>query len=61
MDEQSYSFLKRWQVYQQERFPVAKFAPLLAAFSFSGVCLSRLRSGERSWPSPAPSFTAFAC
>ena len=32
----------RWWVYQQERFPLAVHAPLIAAFSFSAVAFSAL-------------------
>lgn len=59
--EQSLSLARRWVIYQSERFPVIKFAPLLGAFSFCGVCLSRLMRGEISWPSPASALVAFAC
>lgn len=58
---QSYSFVQRWRIYQAERFPVLKFAPLLAAFSFCGVCLSRLMRHDYTWPSFSSSLTAFVC
>ena len=60
-DETNYSFWRRWWVYQRERFPVLKFAPLLAAFSFCGVCLSRLMLLEYGWPTFGSSLTAFVC
>lgn len=61
IDESGYSFSKRWWVYQKERFPVLTFAPLLFAFSFSGVCLSRLMGGINAWPAVSSTLTAFAC
>ncbi len=42
--------MNRWIVYQRERFPLAGHAPLVAAFSASAVCFSRLLRGERGLP-----------
>lgn len=52
--------MKRWLIYQRERFPLAAHAPLVAAFSVSAVCFSRLVRGERGLPSAAPLLVAFA-
>ena len=60
-NESNLSFFQRWRVYQAERFPVLTFAPLLAAFSFCGVCLSRLVRHDYAWPSALSSLTAFVC
>jgi len=42
--------MKRWITYQRERFPLIAHAPLVAAFSVSAVCFSRLVRGESGWP-----------
>ena len=42
--------MKRWIVYQRERFPLIGHAPLVAAFSISAVCFSRLVRGEPGFP-----------
>lgn len=49
-----------WQ-YQRERFPVFAHGLLIAAFSFSGVCLSAILRGSEQLPSAATLFVAFAC
>ncbi|MFN8657854.1 MAG: UbiA family prenyltransferase [Candidatus Obscuribacterales bacterium] len=49
-----------WQ-YQRERFPVFAHGLLVAAFSFSGVCLSAILRGSEQLPSAATLFVAFAC
>jgi len=36
----------RWWIYQKERFPLAAYAPLIAAFSFAAVGYSTLRRGS---------------
>ena len=51
--------MKRWVVYQRERFPLAAHAPLVAAFSASAVCFSSLVRGHLAWPSPAALAVAF--
>jgi 4-hydroxybenzoate polyprenyltransferase len=40
----------RWWIYQRERFPIAGHGPLIAAFSFCAVSLSRVLRGEGGWP-----------
>jgi 4-hydroxybenzoate polyprenyltransferase len=52
--------MKRWIVYQRERFPLAAHAPLVAAFSVSAVCFSSLVRGRVALPRPAPLFVAFS-
>ena len=42
--------VNRWIIYQRERFPLAGHAPLVAAFSVSAVCFSRLVRGEAGLP-----------
>ena len=49
----------RWWIYQRERFPILAHAPLVAAFSFSGVCYSMLLRGYPGAPSAASVVTAF--
>src|SRR4051812_27365210 len=45
-----HSSLRRWWVYQRERFPLLNHGIPVAAFSFSAVCFSRLLRGEPGWP-----------
>ena len=49
----------RWWIYQQERFPVLAHGPLVAAFSFSGVCYSLLLRGHAGAPALSSVVTAF--
>lgn len=51
--------MKRWIVYQRERFPLAAHAPLVAAFSGSAVCFSSLVRGQAVWPSSKALVVAF--
>jgi 4-hydroxybenzoate polyprenyltransferase len=51
--------MSRWITYQRERFPLAAHAPLVAAFSVSAVCFSRLVRGEPGFPPPAALAVAF--
>lgn len=53
------SGLKRWWIYQRERFPLARTSALVAAFAFSAVAFSGyLRSGAE-FPSAASVTVAF--
>ena len=52
--------MKRWLTYQRERFPLVGHAPLVAAFSVSAVCFSRLVRGEPGWPPARSLGVAFA-
>ena len=49
----------RWWIYQKERFPIIAHGLLIAAFSFSGMCLSALLRGSATFPALYPSLTAF--
>lgn len=51
--------MKRWVLYQRERFPLIGHAPLVAAFSVSAVCFSRLARGEPGFPAPKTLLVAF--
>jgi len=44
------SFLRRWFIYQKERFPLLGHGPLVAAFSLSAVCFSALLRGQTHLP-----------
>jgi 4-hydroxybenzoate polyprenyltransferase len=51
--------VNRWIIYQKERFPLHKHAPLVFAFSFSALIFSRLLRGEASLPDARQTLTAF--
>jgi len=55
----------RWWTYQAERFPLAKHGPVIAFFSYSAVCFSRLlRTGDEAdfaMPGPGIGLAAFVC
>jgi 4-hydroxybenzoate polyprenyltransferase len=51
--------VKRWFIYQRERFPLAGHGPLVAAFSVSAVCFSRLSRGEAGLPNAKTVLVAF--
>lgn len=51
--------MKRWIVYQRERFPLAGHAPLVAAFSISAVCFSHLLRRQEGWPEAKTLIVAF--
>ena len=47
------NFLKRFNIYQQERFPFAGYIFMVGAFSFSAVSYSRICRGAAGfieWP-----------
>ena len=50
--------MKRWWIYQKERFPLAAHAPLIAAFSACAVSFSNLLRGS-ALPSAATYLVAF--
>jgi 4-hydroxybenzoate polyprenyltransferase len=52
--------MRRWVVYQRERFPLVAHAPLIAAFSISAVCYSSLLRGRAAIPPAAALLVAFA-
>src|SRR5215472_2602070 len=49
----------RWWVYQKERFPLAAYAPLTAAFSFAAVGYSTLGRDSASGPGWRQTTVAF--
>jgi 4-hydroxybenzoate polyprenyltransferase len=49
----------RWWVYQRERFPLAAYAPLIAAFAYSGVGYSALARGSAFAPGWRQTLVAF--
>lgn len=51
--------MRRWLTYQKERFPLARHAPLVFAFSFSALIFSRLLRGDPGLPDPGQIFVAF--
>lgn len=61
LHEKNYSALQRIWVYQKERFPVLRFGILSLAFSFCGVCISRLMMNHISWPAFSSALVAFIC
>lgn len=48
--ERDPSGLRRWWVYQAERFPLLAHGPLILAFSFCCVSLSRTLRQQEGWP-----------
>lgn len=42
--------MKRWWIYQRERFPFFAHGPLILAFSASAVSFSALLRGSMAWP-----------
>jgi hypothetical protein len=51
--------LKRWWIYQKERFPLAAHGPLIAAFSFSAAAYSANLRAPGAWPAPVSVAVAF--
>lgn len=51
--------LKRWWIYQRERFPLATHVPLIAAFSFCTLTFSMLARGHVAIPSLKAILVAF--
>ncbi|MDR2982810.1 MAG: UbiA family prenyltransferase [Puniceicoccales bacterium] len=51
--------MKRWWIYQKERFPVFGHGPLIMAFSFSAVCYSSQLRGLETWPAGRAALVAF--
>ena len=51
--------MRRWIVYQRERFPLGVYGPLAAAFGLSAVCFSSLVHGRVAPPSTAALLVAF--
>jgi 4-hydroxybenzoate polyprenyltransferase len=51
--------VRRWWIYQRERFPLLGHGPLIAAFSFSALSFSTLLRGQVTLPATAPVLVAF--
>ena len=51
--------MKRWWIYQRERFPVLAHGLLIAAFSLSALCASTLLRGLVAPPGLLPALVAF--
>ena len=51
--------VRRWWIYQAERFPLVRHGPLILAFSFSAVAFSWLLRSDSGWPSPVSALVAF--
>ncbi len=53
------SALRRWWIYQGERFPLVQHGPPILAFSFSAVAFSWMLRSSTGWPSPVSAVVAF--
>ena len=51
--------IRRWWVYQRERFPLVQHGPPILAFSFSAVTFSWMLRSPQGWPSPSSVVVAF--
>ena len=51
--------IRRWCVYQRERFPLVQHGPLILAFSFSAVAFAWLLRSPAGWPSSLSVLVAF--
>jgi 4-hydroxybenzoate polyprenyltransferase len=54
-ENQAPGLIRKWRIYQRERFPIVAHGLLIAAFSASAVCFSALLRGAES-PPPWPAF-----
>ena len=52
--------MRRWWVYQGERYPLLRHGPLILAFSFSAVAFSWMLRSPGGWPNPLSVGVAFA-
>ncbi len=52
--------IRRWWIYQRERFPLLGHGPLIAAFSFSALSFSMLLRGQNHLPAALPVLVSFA-
>ena len=52
--------IRRWWVYQGERFPLMRHGPPIFAFSFSAVSFSWMLRSPGGWPDPLSVVVAFA-
>lgn len=51
----------RWLTYLEERFPVMQYGAIVAAFSYSGLCVSRMMRGAGGLPEGQAFIAAFLC
>lgn len=51
-EQNSYSLLRRFWIYQKERFPILSHGLLVASFSFSAISYSRICRGAEGFVSP---------
>jgi 4-hydroxybenzoate polyprenyltransferase len=56
---QKHSLLQSWWIYQRERFPLATYVPLIAAFSLCTLTYSLLTRGQVHLPSLPAALVAF--
>jgi hypothetical protein len=53
--------LNRWLVYQKERFPLVQYGAIVAAFSYSALCVSRMMRGVEGLPDMQAFLAAYVC
>jgi hypothetical protein len=53
--------LNRWLVYQKERFPLVQYGAIVAAFSYSALCVSRMMRGVEGLPDIQGFLAAYVC
>jgi hypothetical protein len=53
--------LNRWLIYQKERFPLFQYGAIVAAFSYSGLCVSRMMRGADGLPDIWAFVAAYLC
>lgn len=51
----------RWLIYQKERFPLVQYGAIVAAFSYSGLCVSRMMRGAEGLPDILAFLAAYLC
>lgn len=53
--------LNRWLIYQKERFPLIQYGAIVAAFSYSALCVSRMMRGAEGLPDIWAFVAAYLC
>jgi len=51
----------RWSIYLKERFPLLRYGAIVAAFAYSGLCVSRMMRGAEGLPDWQAFAAAFFC
>ncbi|MBA3858421.1 MAG: hypothetical protein C0507_16060 [Cyanobacteria bacterium PR.3.49] len=51
----------RWLIYLNERFPLLQYGAIVAAFSYSGLCVSRMMRGASGLPDWQAFLAAYIC